>query len=809
MPPSSTKPSPTPAASIVIAGVGDRRSTEAALAAAERASAGGGYEIVVAGVGDADLVDTIRRRFPEVVVVVPATPLSAEDAWKRGAAVARGKRVLGIERGRVVPARWVEGPTTPTPAARGFSPRRWWDRWRDRRRTADRPVGGAPAEHSRQHAAMAWACMKQGDDHGAILRFREALAAGPRPPHVVEGLASVLLRQERLDEAEALFREVVDRHPPRMEGHRGVARVREARQDWRGAHDAWATVAGTSPDSPESLVGMANAAVRLGRFEEGEALLVEASRRWPDSLSPATGLAAAATQARSFRLAQERWTRILDRAPENLIVRGHCVLSLLAVVDVEGARRVFEAAPRDSWTARYLGVDAEIRAATYDWPAVLEIADTIGRSWPHDLDARLLEADWLVRVWHYLADPLLLERAAALCATLVGRHPHSLKARVALAKACVQSSRNTEALHLIERLPDNLPHHSGVMTLKAWQRSHGGDVEGAKRAWRGLESGTHHPALHGPPGTFRHLDGRAADPVAGEVLLFTVIRNEARHLPWFLDHYRRIGVRRFYVIDNGSTDGGDEFLLAQDDVHVFRTTDSYAASWSGMRWINHFVERFGVGHWCLYVDVDEMLVVPGVEDHGLSPLLRRMERRGDEVCRGFMIDMHGPTVGHRAEFRPGDDPLALLPLFRAAYRCDAAVECPYWSWSGGVRGPSGSIFHLTKTPIVRGGAVRFLSSSHQTTPAAVSDTSAALLHFKLAGAPVRWTEAEIGDRLPGCVRRHLYGSIAQGGDGEDVSLVDAFTMEYESSRQLVSLGLIECPPDFFADVAGAPGKGEP
>ena len=719
-----------------------------------------------------------------------------------------------VGQGNVVPDRRAERPGDRPPSPRAlrrlFGWLRRWGRPHERAPAPapapDRAAGADRRDGPWRHAVLARAALKQGDEDGAIVHFRQALAGGPRPPQVMEGLARVLLRQERFDEADSLYRDLVDRHPQRPEGHRGRARVLLSRHEWQAAHDVWEESARLFPDSEESIVGMADALVRLGRFEEGEALLVQARERWPETLPPLIGLASAASAAGSFRLANERWQEALARFPDNLTVRGHHVLSLLSVVDVEGARRVFDVAPRESWNSRYLVVGAEIHAATYDWPAVLAIADSLGRTWPQELDARLREMELLVRVSRYTVDPLLLERSVALCETLVRRFPHSLKVRIALANGYVNMSRNVEALDLIDRLPDDLPRHSGVVALKAWRKAYGGDVEAAKEAWRGVESGHYHPVLHSPPGTFRHVDGRAAEPAAGDVLLFTVIRNEARRLPWFLDYYRRIGVSRFYVIDNDSTDGGTGFLLEQDDVHVFHTADSYARSSSGMRWINHFVERFGAGHWCLYVDVDEMLVVPGVEEHGLAPLLRHMERRGDEVCRGFMLDMHGPTIGHRPELRPGDDPLAHYPLFRAAYRRSGAVECPYWRWGGGVREPGGSIYHLTKTPIVRGGgAVRFLMSSHQTTPAAVSDATAVLLHFKLAGAPVEWTAAEIGDRLPGCVRRHLYGPIVRQGEEGDFSLVDASTTTYESSRQLISLGLMDCPQDFCPGIDGSPG----
>ena len=241
-------------------------------------------------------------------------------------------------------------------------------------------------------------------------------------------------------------------------------------------------------------------------------------------------------------------------------------------------------------------------------------------------------------------------------------------------------------------------------------------------------------------------------------------------------------------------------LLAEPDVHLFHTTGSYARAWSGMRWINGLMDLHGAGHWCLYVDPDELLVFPGVEESGLARLLDYMESRGHEAFRAFMLDMHGPTSGYRPDFPPGTDPLPLFPFFDTVHRRFGAVRCPYWQVTGGVRRRDGNVHNLTKTPIVRGGrGIRFLSSSHQTTPAAVSDVTGVLLHFKLAGAPAEWTDMALGDRSPGCIRRHRRDSFGDPSGDRDVPLIGATTVRYESSRQLMALGLIDCPVDYPVD----------
>jgi hypothetical protein len=342
--------------------------------------------------------------------------------------------------------------------------------------------------------------------------------------------------------------------------------------------------------------------------------------------------------------------------------------------------------------------------------------------------------------------------------------------------------------------------------MRAWRSRHAGDLPQAKRIWQDILDRHHERAVHGPDEPFEHLDGRSLEPGPGEILLFTVVRNQAWRLPWFVRWYRDLGVDRFYFVDNGSDDGGTDYLLQQPDVHVLRTEGSYAKAESGMRWVNQLVERFGADHWCLYVDADEMLVFPGMEEVGLRHLLDAMNDRGEEAVCAFMLDMHGPTVLYRPDCRPGEDLLQLYPWFENAYSLAGAVRCPYRQMSGGMQRFFRSSWNLTKTPVIRGGrSIRFLSSSHEVTPAAVSTVTGVLLHFKVAGELSQWDQRGIGDRMPLCTRRHLQYARELAALDADVSLIGPATVRYETSRQLIELGLIACPAGFLATTA-APGE---
>ena len=66
------------------------------------------------------------------------------------------------------------------------------------------------------------------------------------------------------------------------------------------------------------------------------------------------------------------------------------------------------------------------------------------------------------------------------------------------------------------------------------------------------------------------LDNLAIPDRADEIRCFFCGRNEARRLPEFLEYHRRLGVERFFFVDNGSTDesveiAGDNWAIEAAD----------------------------------------------------------------------------------------------------------------------------------------------------------------------------------------------------------------------------------------------------
>ncbi len=96
----------------------------------------------------------------------------------------------------------------------------------------------------------------------------------------------------------------------------------------------------------------------------------------------------------------------------------------------------------------------------------------------------------------------------------------------------------------------------------------------------------------------------------GDILLFSSFRDEYVRLPYFMKYYRDLGVSHFLMVDNGSTDGGREYLADQEDVSLWSTNTSYKRARFGVDWLNWLQQRYGHGHWTLVVDPDEFFVYP-------------------------------------------------------------------------------------------------------------------------------------------------------------------------------------------------------
>ena len=181
-----------------------------------------------------------------------------------------------------------------------------------------------------------------------------------------------------------------------------------------------------------------------------------------------------------------------------------------------------------------------------------------------------------------------------------------------------------------------------------------------------------------------------------DILLVTCLRNERPRMPAFADHYRRLGVGHFLVVDNDSTDGLMDWAAAQPDVSVWHTAASYrdidASACSGS---TTCCAATACGRWCVVVDPDEFLVYP---QHG-DPLAAGARASSSRTTTGPACTRCSSTptaTGRwpRRHLGEGDDPFAVCPFFDR----DGYLQRESWGNSTWVQGGPRMRVHFADRP---------------------------------------------------------------------------------------------------------------
>ncbi len=158
-------------------------------------------------------------------------------------------------------------------------------------------------------------------------------------------------------------------------------------------------------------------------------------------------------------------------------------------------------------------------------------------------------------------------------------------------------------------------------------------------------------------------------PAAGTAI-FCIVRNEIYFLPFFLAHYRAMGVHEFWFHDDNSTDGTFEYLMAQPDCGVSRANVGYGDRIAPNNRIFGTAIRTIVPHnfllnrWVLIVDADEFLYLPpGM--NSIDDLTRAMERNQVNSARALMLDCFPGTLRELDGASTATSPFELCPYFDA------------------------------------------------------------------------------------------------------------------------------------------------
>lgn len=290
-----------------------------------------------------------------------------------------------------------------------------------------------------------------------------------------------------------------------------------------------------------------------------------------------------------------------------------------------------------------------------------------------------------------------------------------------------------------------------------------------------------------------------------DILAFSTVRNEATRLPYFLEHYRGLGVSHFLIVDNASTDGTADLLAEQRDVSVWQTAHSYKLSRFGMDWLTWLQIRFGHGHWCLTVDADELLIYPHQDRRDLRALadaLAAMDRRS---FGAVMLEPYPTGRLSEVDYTAGQPPQSVLTHFDPdGFTAKYQPDLENLLIRGGVRG---RVFFaaepdraptLSKTPFVKWNRrYVYVSSTHSLLPRHLNRVrglrrgdapTGVLLHTKFLPEIVR-KSAEEKARREHFENSAIYEDYYDALTADPVLFHDG-SVAYRDWRQLERLGLM-------------------
>lgn len=122
--------------------------------------------------------------------------------------------------------------------------------------------------------------------------------------------------------------------------------------------------------------------------------------------------------------------------------------------------------------------------------------------------------------------------------------------------------------------------------------------------------------------------------------LIFLTRNDAKLMPGFLAHYRALGVTRFICVDDASTDGTREYLLAQADVDLWASSLRYKDARRGRAWREALFSLYGGERWYVNVDSDELLIFDDCENRTLWSVIHALEDMKITRLPAPMLDMY-------------------------------------------------------------------------------------------------------------------------------------------------------------------------
>src|SRR5215217_5285624 len=165
------------------------------------------------------------------------------------------------------------------------------------------------------------------------------------------------------------------------------------------------------------------------------------------------------------------------------------------------------------------------------------------------------------------------------------------------------------------------------------------------------------------PSSIEHLHGPEEVPYGeDELVVVCLVRDSRPYAKSFVEHYRSLGAKHLFFLDNGSSDGTVEALKKYDNTTILRSKLPYKGYRLAFK--RFLIDRFGrKDRWCLYADIDELFDYPYSDVVGLDSFLGYLTEKSYTAVAAQMLDMFPEEPLSGREENLEDEPLKELLRF--------------------------------------------------------------------------------------------------------------------------------------------------